>query len=104
MKWNPFKFLKRSKLPILPGSKKKWTWKRFGRLVLYAILAVFFLVAITFAWFAKDLPTPNKIRAHRTIEGSQIFDMNGKLLYNLQGDERRTVIKSDEIPKTVKDA
>ncbi|GAH59414.1 unnamed protein product, partial [marine sediment metagenome] len=58
-----------------------------------------------FAYFAKDLPNPEQITERRIIESTKIYDRTGKiLLYDVHGEEKRTVIPFEEIPQQVKDA
>ncbi|MCX6811940.1 MAG: transglycosylase domain-containing protein, partial [Candidatus Berkelbacteria bacterium] len=80
------------------------TWKGVGKILLICFLVFVFFVAFVFAWFSKDLPTPGNIKKRQAIQSSQILDRDGNVLYQLSGDERRTVIKSDEIPKDIKNA
>ncbi len=58
-----------------------------------------------FAYFAKDLPDPTKIGERQIIESTKIFDRTGEiLLYDIHGEEKRTVIPFENIPQYVKDA
>ncbi len=75
-------------------------WKKIG-LVTVVFLGLLFGV---FAWYAKDLPTPNKINARISAQSTQIFDRNGKLLYEIHGDKNRLMAGWDEIPQNCKNA
>lgn len=102
-------FLVPTKAPLSKTRKsaiKKggFTWKKLGRALIYALLGLIFFVALVFAWFSKDLPTPGKIKKRHAVESSRILDREGNVLYQISGDERRTVIKSEEIPDHVKNA
>lgn len=57
-----------------------------------------------FLWFSKDLPSPDKINAKMSAQSTQIFDRNGKLLYEIHGEQNRILAGWDEIPKTIKNA
>lgn len=57
-----------------------------------------------FGWYAKDLPTPNKINSRFAAQTTQIFDRNGKLLYEMHGDKNRILVEFNEIPDNVKHA
>lgn len=58
-----------------------------------------------FAYFAKDLPTPDKINQRKIVESTKIYDRTGTvLLYEVHGEEKRTIIPADQIPKIIKDA
>jgi penicillin-binding protein 1C len=51
------------------------------------------------------LPDPERISERSVVESTKIYDRTGKvLLYEIHGEERRTVIALGEIPKTMKEA
>jgi 1A family penicillin-binding protein len=75
-------------------------WKKIG---FAAIIFLGFIFAL-FAWYAKDLPTPNKINARIAAQSTQIFDRNGKLLYEIHGDKNRIMADWNEIPQDCKNA
>lgn len=64
--------------------------------------AVFLILA---SYFVKDLPSPEQIISHRSAQSTKIFDRTGDvLLYEVFGEEKRTVIPYDSIPQFVKKA
>ncbi|MBU1137137.1 penicillin-binding protein [Patescibacteria group bacterium] len=72
-------------------------------LFLFA-LAVLFGIGL-FAFFAKDLPDPAKINQMEVVESTKIYDRTGEvILYDIHGEEKRTVIPFKEIPNAVKNA
>lgn len=76
-------------------------------LKIYGIsLAVFvLLVAGLFLWFAKDLPSPNKINSRVSAQTTKIYDRTGEnLLIEVYGDKNRSIIEFDQMPKCIKDA
>jgi 1A family penicillin-binding protein len=75
-------------------------WKKLG----FTALVVFALIVALFVWYAKDLPSPDKINAKLTAQATQIFDRNGKLLYEIHGEENRILADWNEIPDNVKHA
>ncbi len=78
----------------------KQGWKR-----LFLAFVIFLGVIFGFfLWYAKDLPTPDKINARVSAQSTQIFDRNGKLLYEIHGDENRILAGWDEIPQNLKNA
>lgn len=83
---------------------KKFSWKRFWTIVAYAAIASIFLVAIMFAWFAKDLPTPAKIASRHPTESTKIYDRTGNTLLYETGEQKRTIVTSDQISQNLKDA
>lgn len=78
-------------------------WKFAGKLA--GILAGIFLLFVigVFAYFAKDLPSPGKINKRVIVESTKIYDRTGEhLLYEVHGEEKRTLISFEEIPDSVK--
>ena len=73
--------------------------------VLKFVFIFFLLVGILFSlWvflISQDLPDPAQIESFRPKESTKIFDRNGNLLYEIYGEEKRTVIPLEEIPKEV---
>ena len=58
-----------------------------------------------FIYYSKDLPNPGKINKRVVIESTKIYDRTGEhLLYELYGEEKRTVVPIENIPETVKKA
>jgi 1A family penicillin-binding protein len=83
---------------------RKWDWHKFGKYAGYTALALLLIVAITFAWFSKDLPTAGKIKNRHVAQSTTITDRNDKLLYKIHGEKNRTIIDQAEIPDHVKQA
>jgi penicillin-binding protein 1C len=67
------------------------------------ILAAWIIMLIVFAYFAKDLPSPDNVVRTQGYS-SKIFDRNGKLLYDVFNGERQTPVKIAEVPKYLKEA
>ncbi len=64
---------------------------------LVAVIGGVFVFSILFAWFAKDLPQPDKV-IRREGFATQILDRNGKQLWDVYGEERRVPVKLDHVP------
>lgn len=87
-----------------PKKRRKWL-----KILFRAFLTLFFLGGISaialFAWVAKDLPSPGKINKRVIAESTKIYDRSGEhLLYEVHGEEKRTIIPFEEIPKNVRAA
>src|SRR4030042_3609557 len=99
----------RTKLRLFWMRKKyKKTGKLFKRILVFFIW-IFILCLIgligAFAYFAKDLPSPEELAERRVIESTKIYDRTGTvLLYDVHGEEKRTVVAFEEIPESVKNA
>jgi len=91
------------------GRKKHFSLSRtkfFGNFLIFCffLFAFFSLGTIgLFAWYAKDLPNPNKILRTEGIS-TVIFDREGKILYDIYGDQNRVLIPLEEIPDHLKNA
>ena len=85
-------------------SRKTFSWNNLGFFVLRFLvwLIVFFL--LLFIWFAKDLPTPGKIKATTSGQDVQIFDRNGQQIYAMNGAVKRFDLASTDIPDNIKQA
>lgn len=88
------------------GKKKKrpLTWKRVGLFFLWVFAAIVLTIVFLFAWFAKDLPTPGKIKSLASESSTRLFDRNMKPLYTISGEKKRIVIEAKDIPEVVKQA
>ena len=95
---NPLKIQKiDSKIPLNRKKRIKMWAIRIG-------LGFLLLILLTFAWYAKDLPTPGKIKRRHAEAATQIFDRNGNELYVIHGDVKRIMIGSEDIQEVVKQA
>ena len=57
------------------------------------------------AYVVSDLPSPGQLQDRRVSQSTKIFDRTGKvLLYEVSGEEKRTVVAFDQIPEFVKQA
>jgi len=87
------------------GVKHKKTLKRV--LVFLAGAFAVFLIGIVgiFAYFVKDLPNADALNKRKVVESTKIYDRTGTiLLYDVHGEEKRTLIPFEEIPQQLKDA
>ena len=60
--------------------------------------------AIAFGFFARNLPSPNRLTDRNPDQTTKIYDRDGKLLYNVFGDQNRTLVTIDKIPKDLRNA
>lgn len=87
------------------SQKFRWSWKTAGKIFLWGLAAFVLITVFLFAWFAKDLPTPGKLKTLIAATGStRLYDRNGGALYTISGDKRQIVIDSNQIPDNVKQA
>lgn len=67
------------------------------------LLLLVFGVGVLFAWYAKDLPRPDKVQRHEGLS-TVVLDRNGEKLYDIFEEANRIPAKWEEIPQHLKDA
>jgi penicillin-binding protein 1C len=82
----------------------KLTWRKVGKYTLWTVGIIILIIVLMFAWFAKDLPTPGKIRNLATDGSTRLFDRNMAQLYTISNDQKRIIIDQKDIPQVVRDA
>jgi 1A family penicillin-binding protein len=85
---------------------KDWLFSK-NTLVLgvYTLLVFFVIGVITVLWLSRGLPEPNKLLEREVAESTKIYDRTGEtILYDIHGDEKRTLVTLDQIPKSLRDA
>jgi 1A family penicillin-binding protein len=115
---------------ILDESKKAWFWLEMvkqkrarsryysrrrrvhfkDRLIFYlslcsfvSLVAAFLLTVAAFAWYSKDLPSPDRL-VRREGFTTRIYDRNGELLYDVFREAKRTPVNWQEVPDYLKQA
>ena len=79
-------------------------------LKVFSLVFLLFLLtaasgALVFIYVAKSLPDPETLTNRQVIQSTKIYDRTGEvLLYEIHGEEKRTVISFEEIPESVKKA
>lgn len=91
---------------INPLRKRRFnfTWRKF--LIGLGIAFAVFILMVTgvFAYYVRDLPNPRKVQERPIAQSTKILDRNGKNLYNIHGEENRTIVKGDQISDYLKKA
>ena len=80
--------------------------KLASRLTFFGFVGILGLVLFStalFAFYAKDLPRPDKI-VRREGFATKIYDRNGELLYDVFADQRRTPVVLSEVPLYLRQA
>ncbi len=94
-----FKKLSRS----IRTKKKKNGGLRKGLRIIFKMTILLFAAGLigmvgVFIYFSKDIPNPDKIIDRSVAESTKIYDRTGEhLLYEIHGEERRTIIELDQI-------
>lgn len=98
--WQKIKDVSRSFL-------KKWDRQSLIKNIILACVALFLFGAIIFlgmfAWLSRDLPDPGVLTLREVEQSTKIYDRTGEhLLYEISGDEKRTLVTLDQIPEYVR--
>ena len=79
--------------------------KTIIKIVVFCLIIGFLFGIGVLAYFAKDLPDPTKIDERQVVESTKIYDRTGEIiLYDIHGEEKRTIISFEEIPQSIKNA
>ena len=90
-------------MPNRPQKKSKKKWYRH----LPLTVAVVFLISGTTSLYSlfASLPNPERVTDRAIAESTKIYDRTGKvLLYEIHGEEKRTIVSFNDIPETIKQA
>ena len=84
--------------------KRKNKWPGIILKVFGAVFATLFLLGLAFfLYYIKDLPRPEKFTEGVIPQTTKIYDREGEvLLYEIAGEEKRTVVSLAEIPNYLK--
>jgi len=75
------------------------------KLLSFGFLFFIFCSFSLFIYYAKDLPRPEKFAERQLSQSTKIYDRSGQiLLYEIYGEEKRTVISLKEMPEYLKKA
>ncbi len=78
--------------------------KLFKFIIIIIILTGIFGLA-TVAWLSRALPDPNRLMERQVAQSTKIYDRAGEtILYEIHGDQKRTLVSLDEIPEYLKNA
>lgn len=91
-----------SKLTKYPWLQQAISYGVFGLLVM-SIMGSVGLTVGTWA-FSIDLPSPDRLTQRSIPQSTEIYDRNGKLLYQVYRDQNRTLVSLEDIPQVVIDA
>ncbi len=99
----------KSRMKNKSGVLKKRKRKRFAVsffliasivIVSFAALGIVYVVVLV-----QELPSPDQFESHRVSQSTKIYDRSGQiLLYEIHGEEKRTVIPFELIPEQMRKA
>ncbi|PIT94541.1 hypothetical protein COT98_03050 [Candidatus Falkowbacteria bacterium CG10_big_fil_rev_8_21_14_0_10_39_9] len=92
-------------------SKAKSLWARFFNnhkivksLILLGVLGILSFSLLVF-FLSRNLPNPNQLIQREVAQSTTIYDRAGEnILYEIHGDQKRTLISLNEIPNNTKNA
>ena len=74
-------------------------------LIFLIILLVVAMSLVFYIFIVKDLPNPSQFENRKVAESTKIYDRTGEiLLYEIHGEQKRTVIPLEEIPMSARQA
>ncbi len=76
---------------------------RIAKFGFISVIAGFLGFFIILPFLAFNLPSPDKV-VRKEGFSTKILDRNGKVLYDIYADQKRTPVEIDKIPKSLKDA
>jgi penicillin-binding protein 1C len=95
-------FTRKQLLRTIEKSYRKCTKTRRSR-IISAVAIIIGLSLIGLAFLFKDVPIPSKLTKTPAPISTQILDRNGKLLYEVYSEYKRTPIAFADIPAYVKE-
>ena len=96
----------RSARGISPKPKRGKNWRRLLiKSLIFLITSIIIILTATIAWISRDLPNPNQLMGREIAQSTKIYDRTGQnILYEISGEERRTLILLKDTPNYVKQA
>jgi len=73
-------------------------------LFVYVVLIGFLIVCGGIVYALRDVPSPRKLVGDSYPESSMVYDRNGRLLYEIYAETRRTTVNLKEIPEILVEA
>ena len=100
--------LKTWKKPNKKRSFKEKLWLNRKRIMAILVIIISFIALISFIgiiWISRDLPNPNQLMNREIAQSTKIYDRTGEhVLYEIHGDQKRTLVSLDQIPVYVQKA
>ena len=103
---------KNNRRPVKRQSNKRYSSKNKRNLkkllfqvVIYGFIFCLLAGTVTILWLSKDLPNPNQLIDREVAQSTKIYDRSGEnIIYEISGEEKRTLVKLDDLPDYVKNA
>jgi len=99
---------KKGRHPVQKSSKYKTGGPKIKRFIKPILILALFSLIFAFAylfWVSRNLPNPNQLMTREVAQSTKIYDRTGEnVLYEISGDQRRTLVALKDIPDYVKQA
>lgn len=80
---------------------KTRTWATIAMGAFICLVVGTLGIGLLFAWYAKDLPRPDKVRRTEGLS-TVVLDRNGETLYDIYENQNRISVKYEDIPNYLK--
>lgn len=80
---------------------KTRTWATIAMGTFICLVVGMLFIGLLFAWYAKDLPRPDKVRRTEGLS-TVVLDRNGETLYDIFENQNRIPVKYEDIPNHLK--
>ncbi len=78
---------------------------KFFKLATYGLIVLVLIGVISVIWLSRGLPDPNRLIDRQVAQSTKIYDRTGQnILYEIHGDQKRTLVNLSDIPDYVKNA
>lgn len=101
--WREAYFQRQWKRKFGVGRWKMKTWSTIGVIAFFLFVAGTLFTGLLFAWYARDLPRPDKVVRSEGLS-TVVLDRTGEKLYDIFEDQNRILVKWEDIPQSLKDA
>lgn len=93
----------KERVPIL--LKERRALKLFLKIFFSSLFVLMLFLLSVFIFYAKDFPRPEKFTERQLLQSTKIYDRTGTiLLYEIYGEEKRTVVLLSAVPDYLKNA
>lgn len=83
--------------------KRRFRLRLTKKKIFITLVAIFSATCLFFAVILWGVPLPDNLSQNQAVS-TQLFDRNGKLIYEIFADQRRTPVKLGDLPDSVKNS
>lgn len=87
------------------GKYNNFPIRRILKYIGLLFIAGLLFVGLAFLYYSRTVPDPGVISSRKVNESTKIYDKTGQsILYDIHGEEKRTIIAWEQVPQNIKDA